>query len=595
MRKILPLYFLLFSCFQLLAVTVLPIDALTLRIAHAGLLLASAFLIAFERRPHALKLAGAAAALTVYGALLLRWRPVALAGGVVGPLELALAGAALIVLLAGGLLCCRSLTLLAAVFLLYNFAGPLIPGLFGHAGFSLRRVLRFFFWGSQGVFGVGAGVSSTYLFVFVLFGALLRAGGFTQLVSDLALRAVGNSPGAPAKIAVLSSALLGTVNGSAVANVATTGALTIPLMKDAGYPDAYAAAVEAAASTGGQFMPPVMGAVGFVMAELLGTGYGAVMAAALLPALLYYGALLLATHLRARRLGLGGQTFGPVSLKNRLHLLLPLALLLVLMAFGYTPLFSCVAAIVATPLVGALKQDTRLSAADWLAALARGARDAVTVGVCCLIIGLIIGTVSLTGVGLTAGAALPRLARGASLPLCGIAAAALCLLLGTGVPGVAAYGIVATVAAPALLAAGAAPLCAHLFCLFYACLANLTPPVALSATTAAGIANSGRVQTALFAMALAAPGFLLPLFFLLHPALLIGMGTLWDTVCALLTAGCGVVFLTCAAQGWLRGPCTPLLRALLFASALLCLADIVLPALALGALLWGCQGSRRTS
>ena len=351
MKKGLLAYFLFFACFQLAAVTVLPVDALTLRVAHAGLLLTAVFLTCEKPRLRPLCLVLALCCFVVYAAMLLRQRPVALAGGVTGPLELALAGAALLLLLAGGFVCCRDLTLLACLFLLYNFAGPLIPGLFGHSGFSLRRVLRFFFWGSQGVFGVGANVSSTYLFVFVVFGALLRAGGFTALVSDLALRAVGGSPGAPAKIAVLSSALLGTVNGSAVANVATTGALTIPLMKQAGYPAEYAAAVEATASTGGQFMPPVMGAVGFVMAELLGTGYGTVMAAALLPALLYYGTLLLATHLRARRLGLQGQTPPPADFKSRLHLLLPLLLLLGLMCLGYTPLFSCVAAIVVTPLV----------------------------------------------------------------------------------------------------------------------------------------------------------------------------------------------------------------------------------------------------
>lgn len=574
MKKGLLAYFLFFACFQLAAVTLLPIDALTLRVAHAGLLLTAVFLTCEKPRLRPVCLPLALCCFAVYAAMLLRQRPVALSGGVTGPFELALAGAALVLLLAGGLVCCRDLTLLACLFLLYNFAGPLIPGLFGHSGFSLRRVLRFFFWGSQGIFGVGANVSSTYLFVFVLFGALLRAGGFTALVSDLALRAVGGSPGAPAKIAVLSSALLGTVNGSAVANVATTGALTIPLMKQAGYPADYAAAVEATASTGGQFMPPVMGAVGFVMAELLGTGYGAVMAAALLPALLYYGTLLLATHLWARRLGLQGQTPPPADFKNRLHLLVPLLLLLGLMCLGYTPLFSCVAAIVVTPLVGALRKETRLPLSEWLGALAGGARDAVTVGVCCLIIGIIIGTVTLTGVGLTAGAALLKLAQGGNLLLCGTAAAALCLLLGTGVPGVAAYVIVAAVAVPSLVQAGALPICAHLFCLFYACFANLTPPVAISATTAAGIAGSSRTKTALHAMALAAPSFLLPLFFLLHPALLLGQGDLWETLGAFSAAAGGSVCLTCAAQGWLCAPCTLPVRLLLTACGLLFLVGL---------------------
>ena len=566
MKRGLFLYFLGFSLFQLLAVTLLPLDAATLRILHAGLLLAGAFFLWEGPRP--LALGGGLLSLAVCAGLLLRWRPVALSGGVTGPAELLLAALALLCLLAAGLICSPTLTLLAGVFLLYNFAGPLIPGLFGHAGFSLRRVLRFFFWGTQGVFGTGAGVSSTYLFTFVLFGALLRTGGFLDLVNDLALRAVGKSRGGAAKIAVLSSALLGTVNGSAVANVAATGSLTIPMMERSGYPKELAAAVEAAASTGGQFMPPVMGAVGFVMAELLGVRYTAVMAAALLPALLFYGALLLAVDLQARRLGLReAEESASAPLSGRLHLLLPLILLVGLMAAGYTPLYSCVAAALLTPLVSSLRAGTRRSPSAWLEALAEGARSAVTVGVSCLIIGLIIGTVTLTGVGLTAGSALLRLANAGRLLSCGLAAALLSLLLGTGVPGVAAYVIVSAVAAPALVQAGAPVLAAHLFCLFYACLANLTPPVAISAVTAAGIAGANRTKTALRALSLAVPGLALPLCFLLRPALLLGLSPFGAICLALLPTLFGVALLTCACQGWCFGPCPLWRRLLLFLGA----------------------------
>ena len=595
---------LLLSVFQLLTALFGLVDAMTLRIGHCLLLLAAAFLLwageangrgrsprtaptgnedaadrasAPKPRPALPLYLAAGLAVLAFGYVLLRYRAAALAGGQVGTPGLLAAGVCLLLILLAGWRYCRSLTVLAVLFLCYCFFGRFLPGALGHAGFSLRRVLSYFVWGSQGVFGVAVGVSATYLFLFLLFGALLQEGGFGRFIHDLSLRLAGASAGGPAKIAVVSSALLGMVNGSAVANVATTGAFTIPLMKRTGYRPEYAAAVEAAASTGGQLTPPVMGAAAFVLAEFLGVSYGAVALAAVIPAALYYLSLLVSVHLEAKKLGLSGADVSaapPVGtvLRERGHLLLPPAVLVALLCAGFTPLYAAAAALFACVLAAQVRKSTRRTARDWLRALLEGARSAVPLGVCCAVIGLIIGTVSLTGIGLTLGSLLLRLAQDGSLLLCGLLTMLLCTVLGMGVPGVAAYVIVSAVAAPALIRAGAAPMAAHLFCLFYACLSNITPPVAMSALTAAGLAGADATKTAFLSLRLGFAAYLLPFFFLRDPTLLLGVsGAGGLTVLrAALSAGVGMVCLSAAFEGWLRRPCGVPARLALAAAALCC-------------------------
>lgn len=503
---------------QIACTAVFAVDALTLRAGHALFLLGFTFLI-FSRRSRGIDFALAALAVLAYGTILMRYNAVAIAGGQPGAIEYVAAAVALLTLLEAARRAAPKLALLAAIFLAYNFFGALLPGALGHGGFTLARVLRHLFWGSQGVFGVGLGVSATYIFVFMLFGAFLKASGFTQFAHDLALAAVGRTAGGPAKVSVLASALMGMMNGSAVANVATTGTLTIPMMKKTGFSPAFAAAVEAVASTGGQFTPPVMGAVGFLMAEFLGVSYRDVMLTAAIPAALYYASLLFAVHFEAKRLGLSGLSKENLPramavLRARGHLLLPLVVLIGAMLLGFTPLFSAVCATVATVIAAALRKETRMPLRAIFDAAADGARAAIPVGVCCAVIGVIIGTVSLTGVGQRAGDALLALAGQGNSLLSALLAAVLCCVLGMGVPGVAAYVIVISVAAPALIGAGAEPIGAHLFCLFYACLSNITPPVAISAYVASGIAGADQTKTALAAVRLGAFGFLLPFFFL---------------------------------------------------------------------------------
>ena len=405
--------------------------------------------------------------------------------------------------------------------------GRYIPGTFGTSAFTLKRVIKALVWDTNGVLGTGAGVSATYIFVFVLFGAFLKYSGFSQFINDIALTLVGQTPGGPAKVAVIASALMGMINGSAIANVATTGTITIPLMKKTGYKKDFAAAVEAVASTGGQFTPPIMGAVGFVMAEFMCVSYTKVMLAAAIPAFLYYLSLLYSVHLEAKRLGLSGLSKENIPqagkvLRERGHLLIPLVVLLALMFIGYTPLFAAIIAIFVTIPVSWVRKETRMDLETIVRATVEGSRSAIGVGISCIIIGVIIGSVNMTSLGLNFGNLILRVVGDGHLFLGGLMVMIMSIILGMGVPGVAAYVIVYVVAVPVLRGVGATEMAANMFCLIYACLSNITPPVAMSSYVAAGIADSNMTKTSLIAMKLGIAGFILPFFFLNNPVLLYG-------------------------------------------------------------------------
>ena len=273
-----------------------------------------------------------------------------------------------------------NLAVIALVFLSY-FAvwGRYVPGVFGTAAFPLKRIVKSLVWDTIGILGTGSGVSATYIFIFVLFGAFLKYSGFSQFINDISLTLVGRTPGGPAKVSVIASAMMGMINGSAIANVATTGTITIPLMKKTGYRKEFAGAVEAVASTGGQFTPPIMGAVGFVMAEFMAVSYTKVMLAAAIPAVLYYVSLLWSVHLEAKRLGLSGLSPENIPkaaqvLKARGHLLVPLVVLLALMFYGYTPLYAAIAAIFVTVPVSWLRRETRMTPGIILQAVVEGSK-----------------------------------------------------------------------------------------------------------------------------------------------------------------------------------------------------------------------------
>ena len=431
------------------------------------------------------------------------------------------------------------------------------------------------FWGTEGVLGTGIGVSATYIFLFVIFGAFLKHSGFSKFINDFSLTLVGQTPGGPAKVAVIASALMGMINGSAIANVATTGTITIPLMKRTGYKKEFAGAVEAVASTGGQFCPPIMGAVGFVMAEFLGLSYTYVMLAAIVPAFLYYLGLLLSVHFEAMRLGLSGLSKENIPdamqvIKEQGHLVIPLVLLIALMFMGYTPLYSAVISIFATIAASWLRKETRMTPQKILDAVIEGSKGAISVGVCCVIIGIIIGTVTLTSMGLNMGYLILSVVDNDHILLTGFLVMIMSTILGMGVPGVAAYVIVQAVAVPVLIEAGTLPLTAHLFCLIYACLSNITPPVAMSAYVAAGIAGSDQNKTGIWAVRLGIIGFVIPFFFLDNPVLLIGVdktASMAATAWAILTACVGTASMVAGLEGWLLKRCNILERLILIALA----------------------------
>lgn len=565
LNKVFTVVLVIWAIFQVWANTFGTLGAVKLRTAHIMFLLPLALMLypTYKKERRRRRMIPAwdvlliAAAVASFGYIL--WRYDALAKtGRLNDTDVLVGVVCLLIVFEAARRASGNLAIIALIFLSY-FAvwGRYVPGMFGTSAFTLKRVIKALVWDTNGILGTGAGVSATYIFVFVLFGSFLKHSGFSQLINDVALTLVGRSPGGPAKVAVIASALMGMINGSAIANVATTGTITIPLMKKTGYKKDFAAAVEAVASTGGQFTPPIMGAVGFVMAEFMAVSYMKVMLAAAIPAFLYYLALIYSVHLEARRLGLSGLSPENIPkagkvLRERGRLLIPLIVLLALMFMGYTPLFAAIAAIFVTIPVSWLRKETRMNPSTILKATVEGSRSAIGVGVSCIIIGVIIGSVNMTSLGLNFGNLILKVVGEGQLFLGGLMVMVMSTILGMGVPGVAAYVIVYVVAVPVLRATGATEMAANMFCLIYACLSNITPPVAMSSYVAAGIADSNMTKTSLIAMKLGVAGFILPFFFLNNPVLLYGSTegvALTETLRAFATSSVGVLALAAGLAG----------------------------------------------
>ncbi|MFS0576630.1 TRAP transporter permease [Sporosarcina sp. 179-K 3D1 HS] len=552
----------IWSIFQLYAAGTGVLDAITLRGWHLLFVLVMVFLLYPARKkekagrtaPTVLDFLFIALSIAALGYLLLNYKTIVLRGGYLVTADYVFGALGILLVFEASRRVVGNLAILALIFLLYTFLGAWVPGMFGHSGFSFKRVIDYMFFGSEGIFGIALGVSATFVFLFILFGAFLKISGFSQFINDLSLTIAGGSPGGPAKVAVLASSLMGMINGSALANVATTGTITIPLMKKNGYKARFAAAVEAVASTGGQFAPPIMGAVGFVMAEYLGVPYTTVLVAAIIPAFLYYLTLIMVVHFEARRLGLKGLSRDNIPkaaevFKKQGHLSIPLIVLLVLLFTGYTPVYAAVFSILACVVASWFRKETFMGPKKILQALEEGAKGALGVAVACATIGIIIGTVSLTGLGLTFGYTIMTYTN-ESLLIASLLVMLMSIVLGMGVPGVAAYVIVATVGAPVLENLGVPPLSAHMFVLIYACLSNITPPVALASYVAAGIADTNQHQVSMTAMKLGITGFILPFFFLYEPALLLGEEPFIHSLIPTITAAVGTITLAAGLQGW---------------------------------------------
>ena len=472
-----------------------------------------------------------------------------------------------------------TLPLIAMVFIAFAIFGPYAPGALKHGGTSWTGLINHIYMTNQGIYGIAIGVMAQYVFLFILFGVLATKIGLGQLFIDLAMVIAGRFSGGPAKVAIFASAFMGSISGSSIANTVTTGALTIPAMKRVGYPSRFAAAVEATASTGGQITPPIMGAAAFIMVEYLEIPLRDILAAALFPALLHYFGIFIMVHLEAKKLGLRGLSSGELPklllvLKEHWLALAPLIVLVYFILSGRTPDFAAVYGIIACVVVGFLKPKNRLSIKDLWDGLGAGARSTIAVGAAAACVGIIVGVVTLTGVGFRLGYVVvqtatdigsffgttwpfsffevPQWALFFSLLLVAIA----CIFMGAGIPTTATYIILVAVAGPALATLQVEPLVAHFFVFYYGVLADITPPVALAAYAASGIAGSNPFKTGNTAFRLGIAKALVPFVFVYSPALLLVTDSFtWsEFLVTLAGAMAGISFLGVAFTGYLLAP-----------------------------------------
>ncbi len=448
----------------------------------------------------------------------------------------------------------KAFAIILVVFVLYAFFGQNIPGIFNHRGYNISWIIDHLFFTSEGILGIPLGVSATYIFVFILFGSFLERTGAGDFFIQISLAMMGKYRGGPAKTAVVASGFMGMLSGSAVANVVTTGVFTIPLMKKLKYKPEFAGAVEACASTGGQFTPPIMGAAAFIIAEFTGVPYLKIAAAAAIPAVLYYVSILFQVHFRAVKEGIVGVPVEelPSARKEFLkgfQFILPFIAIIYFLMDGYSPLKAGLYASLVLLAVTYLRTPKAIKLIDYWRVFEVSGKTIVEVAVATASAGIIIGIVSLTGVGLRLSALIMAAAGGSQL-LALIITMVTAIFLGMGLPTVAAYIIQAALIVPALVTLGVPLLAAHLFAFYFAIISAVTPPVALAAYAAAGIAHSDVSKTGWAAFKLALAGFIIPFMFVYGPALLLN-GTLGEIILAAVGALIGIFALAAAVEGYL--------------------------------------------
>ncbi len=580
MAKIVSAIAITFSVFQLYTATFGVLDAQLQRAVHLGFGLALVYLLYPTRKSWSrYKVHPFDVLLAVFGAvtpayIVMEYQHLVLRSGTVSGIDLVvgLLGI-LLVIEATRRIVGLPMVCVVLAFLIYAFAGPYMPGVLAHRGLTIEQLVGHLYFTTEGIFGIPLGVSSTFIFLFILFGAYLESTGLGKFFIDLANAIAGWASGGPAKVAVLSSGLMGTVSGSSVANVVGTGSLTIPMMKKLGYHKDFAGAVEAAASTGGQLMPPVMGAAAFLMAEFVGVPYIDIVKAAIVPAFLYFAGIWLGVHFEAKRGNLKGiprnqlPKIGTI-LRERGHLALPLIVIVYLLVSGYTPMRAALVAIVLSILCSALRKSTRMKPIEIVRGLDRGARNVLSVLVACASAGIIIGVVTKTGVGLKLASGLLDLSGGLLLPTMFFTMIT-AIILGMGVPTTANYVITSTIAAPALVQMGVPVLCAHMFVFYFGIIADVTPPVALAAFAGSGISGGNPLRTGINASKLAIAAFIIPYMFVLSPVLLMIEGTAFDLLLTILTALIGMVALSSALIGYLADDCSTIERLVLIAGGLM--------------------------
>ena len=482
------------------------------------------------------------------------------------------------------------LPVIAGSFIAYAFLGPYMPGLLRHRGYGVNRVMSHLYMTTEGIFGIPLGVSATFVVLFIIFGAYLEVTGIGDWFIDLAYGVTGRLAGGPAKTSVLASGFMASLNGSAVANTATTGAFTIPLMKRTGFDDHYAAAVESAASSGGQIMPPVMGAGAFIMAVWTGISYADIIISATVPAILFFLCVGMAVHFRAKKQGLEGLSKDQLPdsrnlLITRFHYILPIVVLVYMLVQGFTAMragfWAILLALVVSVFPDGVRRVRAAAAADtdesWnqiardsghvlLRGLDKGVRMTIIVAAACATAGIVVGVVTLTGLGLKFSSLVASLSGGVvliALLLTMIAS----ILLGMGLPTTAAYVVVAALGAPALTQFGIELLAAHMFIFYFAIISAITPPIMLAVFTASGIAESDPWKTGFAAINIAAVAFIVPFMFVYGPELLL-IGETVDIVISIVSAVIGVVALSAATQGYLLRDATYPERLFLLGGAL---------------------------
>jgi len=419
-----------------------------------------------------------------------------------------------------------NLTCIALGFLLFGYFGPYVPNILVHKGYSIERMATTLSLTTEGIFGLPTGVAATFVFIFILFGSFLEKTGAGNFFIDMAYSITGRFSGGPAKTAVVASGFMGSVAGSAVANVVATGSFTIPMMKKIGYKPHVAAAIEAAASTGGQLMPPIMGAGAFLMAEFTQTPYLEIVKISFIPAVLYFFSVILFVHFEAQKEGIWGQPKEVLprlgkTIKKGIHFVIPVGILITVLVMNYSPMMAGFIAILAIYFTALLRKDSRISFKTLLKTLEQGARNAVVVAVACAAAGIIVGVVNLTGTGLRFSSLVVSLSHG--IPLLALALVAITsLLLGMGLPVTASYIVLVILAGPGLMDLGIPLLTAHMIVFWYSQDANVTPPVALESFAASGIAGSSPMRTAFTSWKLAKGLYIIPVVMAYHPLLLNG-------------------------------------------------------------------------
>jgi TRAP transporter 4TM/12TM fusion protein len=467
-----------------------------------------------------------------------------------------------------------ALPIVALCFVGYTLFGQFFPYPFTIRSPNLRIFIDHMFMTPHAIFGVPVGVSATFVFLFITFASLLDQTGAGKFIINFSLSVVGWATGGPAKVAVIASGLFGTISGHSVANVYGTGTFTIPLMKKMGYKPEYAGGVEAAASAGGQIMPPIMGAAAFIMAEIIGVSYLSICKAALLPALLYFTAVFASTHIEALKMGLKSIPRSELPpLKETIylgfHFIIPIFLLIFVLVRGYTPFRAAFIAIIALLIVAMARKSSRLNFNQFLSALIKGARNAVVIASCCACAGLVVGCLDITGLGIKFVDIILNLSQGI-FPLLLLLVMLACLILGMGVPTAPAYIIVAMIAAPSLIKVGLSPISAHMF-VFYSCLLSaITPPVALAAYAGAAIAEANVIKTSVHAAKLGFVKYIVPFVFVYNAALLME-GNVAFIIFSFATAFVGTIALSAAMEGFLLTFLSPLSRIALFAGSVLLL------------------------